>query len=108
MPANPPTEPVIAARQKAAREVEGDSDNPLRVAEANAIYAGQRDDTPVVQKYLAEGDICPRTKVQIGDPNIDRQQAELFRKLNPGMDILNRKLGFSGATATPPAAPRQR
>lgn len=42
-------ESLAAARQAAAREVEGDSDNPLRVAEANAIYEGLRDDTPVVQ-----------------------------------------------------------
>jgi hypothetical protein len=31
-------------RNQVAREVEGDSDNPLRVREANAIYEGKRDD----------------------------------------------------------------
>lgn len=39
-----------ADRNKVAREVEGDSDNPLRVAEANRIYAGDRDHTDAVQE----------------------------------------------------------
>ena len=50
-----PTVPegLVKARALAAREVEGDSDNPLRVAEANRIYAGERDDSELVQRHLA-------------------------------------------------------
>jgi hypothetical protein len=40
---NKPSE-LQQARIRVAREVEGDSDNPWRVAEANAIYDGKRDD----------------------------------------------------------------
>jgi hypothetical protein len=44
---------VEQARQRVAAEVEGDSDSPLRVAEANAILAGRRDASSTVYRELA-------------------------------------------------------
>lgn len=41
---NEQTEALAKARRKYAAEVEGDSDNPLRVAKANAILRGEHDD----------------------------------------------------------------
>lgn len=32
---------------------------------------------------MTPGSICPRTGVQIGVPEIDRQQREAFARLNP-------------------------
>lgn len=44
------------ARQVIATEVEGDSDNPLRVAEARAILAGTRDKQYATLRAIVEPD----------------------------------------------------
>jgi len=49
---NPTDAQMKLAREFVARIVEGDSDNPLRVAKANRYYNTENDDTLEVQSAL--------------------------------------------------------
>ncbi|WP_422057744.1 hypothetical protein [Sphingomonas sp.] len=49
-PSPAPSDTLREARRKYAAEVEGDSDNPLRVAKANAIMRGEHDDEIAIDR----------------------------------------------------------
>lgn len=56
---------IQKARVAYARLVEGDSDNPLRVAKANEIYAGNYDDEILAHRIASSADLRSKLDVAV-------------------------------------------